>query len=312
MLTKGSIYGKTTSIQVLVLLLVVFCFLSVSLFISQVILQLVGYDILANPEAVLDHRNPENMPAILFMQVVYTISAFCIPPFVFAFLISNKPLEYLGFNKKSGLVSALLTALLVFSLLPAVNIMGELNESIDIPNWLGIEQWMKDSEQTAADFTEAILAMPNVGSLLFNLFMLALLPAIGEELLFRGTLQRLIADKTRNVHIAIWVSAILFSAIHMQFYGFIPRMVLGALFGYLLVWSGNIWYPIIGHFINNGSAVILAFLVQRGIAPKDIEDIGTTDNMFLYGAASFIAGGLLLFAFYRKQKEAPINPIAGH
>ena len=104
----------------------------------------------------------------------------------------------------------------------------------------GIEKWMKDAEESAAEITKAFLDVKTIPGLVFNVFMIAFLPAVGEELLFRGIIQRIFTDMTKSHHWGIWISAILFSAMHFQFYGFVPRVLLGALFGYLLVWSGSI------------------------------------------------------------------------
>lgn len=304
-MTKGWLTDKTISIQLLTLTLIVFCLLTVSLFLAQLILQLIGYDILSNPASVLDYKNPDNIPALEFMQVVYSISAFCLPPFVFTYLIAEQPLNYLGLKSPTKSFNLLITVLLVIALLPAINTMGALNELVNFPDFLGLEGWLKASEKSAAELTEVLLAMPNIGSLLFVLFMVALLPAIGEELLFRGVLQPLIINKTRNIHIGIWVAAFVFSAIHLQFYTFLPRFILGALFGYMFVWSGNMWYPILGHFINNGSAVLLSYLVQQNMVSKEFEDIGSGDSMYLWGISSLVVGGILVYLFYKKEQSPP-------
>src|SRR5207344_1198984 len=100
----------------------------------------------------------------------------------------------------------------------------------------------------------------SVLSLAINLFIIAFLPALGEELFFRGMMQKLFSQLTKNNHLAIIITSIIFSAIHLQFYGFLPRMVLGIFLGYLLVWSGSLWLPILAHFVNNASAVLFTFL----------------------------------------------------
>ena len=123
------------------------------------------------------------------------------------------------------------------------------------------------------------MAMPTVGSFLFNMMMIAVLPAIGEEIMFRGLIQRLLKEWLGNIHIAIFISALLFSAMHMQFYGFLPRMALGMVFGYLFYWTGSLWIPIFAHFIQNGMVVVVTYLGQRGIIGGDYENFGTSDSM---------------------------------
>src|SRR5690606_2422366 len=119
--------------------------------------------------------------------------------------------------------------------------------------------WMKVQELQMEKITEKILQVTSFSGLLLNLLVIAIIPAIGEELLFRGCLQPVFHRWTKNIHIAIWITAIIFSAIHVQFYGFIPRMLMGAVFGYMLYWGRSIWLPIIAHFINNATAVIYTF-----------------------------------------------------
>ena len=122
--------------------------------------------------------------------------------------------------------------------------------------------------------------------------MVGALTGIGEELTFRGIIQSLVTEKSNNHHIAIWVTAILFSAIHLQFFGFFPRMLLGAFFGYLLVWSGSIWLPIYAHFLNNSMAVVAAYMLNINLTTDEYEKVGTIDNGTIWMAAV----SLLLFA----------------
>ena len=166
----------------------------------------------------------------------------------------------------------------------------------------GLEIWMRQKEDEAMTLTKQLLIMKGYTDFAINLLMIAIIPAIGEELLFRGGIQQIFGKWFGNPHIAIWLAAIIFSAIHVQFYGFIPRMFLGALFGYLLFWGKSLWYPIIGHFINNGSAVIMAFIYQQN--GKSIEEIEKTDNFPAYGYLfSALFTLVLLYNFYQKSRN---------
>ena len=166
----------------------------------------------------------------------------------------------------------------------------------------GIEQWMKETEENAEKFTKAFLKMETTGDLLLNMVMIALIPAIGEELLFRGVLQRLFSEWTKNAHWGVFIAAVLFSAIHIQFYGFLPRMVLGVLFGYLFIWSRSLWLPIFGHFVNNGAAVIFAYLSSKGTIAFDTDTLGTGEQETLLPIASAVIIAGLLFLIYRKGR----------
>jgi membrane protease YdiL (CAAX protease family) len=135
-------------------------------------------------------------------------------------------------------------------------------------------------EESAKVLTERFLNTSSVGMMLVNLLVMALLPAVCEEMMFRGWLQRVLG-KSVNYHTAIWVSAFVFSAIHFQFYGFIPRMLIGAALGYLYYYTGSLWAPIVAHFTNNAAAVVTAFLTYNGYTSIDFDLIGTGDTWYL-------------------------------
>lgn len=243
-----------------------------------------------------DFENESTLRLLKYFQVVQSFGLFIFPPLLAGYFFSRNSWTYLRLNRASRLPVYLLTFALMFVSLPFINWMIDLNQSLSLPGFLaGIEAWMKTAEEQAERLTAAFLEMPTIGSFLFNLFMIALLPAIGEELLFRGLVQRLLREWLGNVHAAIFIAAFLFSALHMQFYGFLPRMMLGVVFGYLFYWSGSLWVPVFAHFINNGSAVIAAWLWQAGILKSDYEDFGATDNAYLIVLSVLVTAGLLYF-----------------
>jgi uncharacterized protein len=159
---------------------------------------------------------------------------------------------------------------------------------------------MKESEAQAMKITEAFLKMETTQDLLINLLVIAVVPAIGEELLFRGVLQRLFQELTKNIHLTVFLSAAIFSAIHMQFYGFLPRMFLGVLFGYMLVWTGNIWVPVLAHFINNGAAVFFAWLASKNEMPFNQDTIGAESGDLAVAIGSALAV-IMLMMLMKKQ-----------
>jgi membrane protease YdiL (CAAX protease family) len=165
---------------------------------------------------------------------------------------------------------------------------------------------MKNAEENAEMLTKAFLKVDSVGGLFFNLFMVALLPAVGEELLFRGVIQRILTRWTRSYHWGIWIAAILFSALHMQFYGFVPRMLLGVLFGYLLVWSGSMWLPVLAHFINNAIAVIAYYFVDKKLLNPNIEEIGSTAGSYYMAVISLGLIVVFLIMIKRQNEEKAI------
>ena len=178
-------------------------------------------------------------------------------------------------------------------IIPGINLLTSLNQQLVFPKvFEGVEAWMKLSEEKMAKLTEQLLNVHTFIALIFNVLLIAMIPALGEELFFRGAVQGIFRQKM-DVKVAIWITAILFSAIHMQFYGFIPRMLLGAFFGYLLFWSENIWLPIVAHFANNAFAIIFYYFKNNGYTVPDIDTIGTGSSLWLGGLS--IAIGILGF-----------------
>lgn len=265
------------------------CFLAFMVLSFIIALPIFGFETTMNIASLTDFNNPETLRVLKYFQTVQAIGLFIVPPIILGYLFYGNVKEYLFLNKSFNPSSLLLVLVLMFFAGPFINFIGELNNSMVFPEWAaGIENWMKDAEESAAQITEAFLNVKTIPALAFNIFMVAFLPAIGEELLFRGVIQRIFTNMTRNYHWGIWISAILFSALHMQFYGFVPRVFLGAIFGYMLVWGGSMWLPILGHFLNNAIAVIAMFLIHnKTISPK-FEEIGSTSDSYYAAALSLV------------------------
>jgi membrane protease YdiL (CAAX protease family) len=144
--------------------------------------------------------------------------------------------------------------------------------NFSFPGFLsGFEEWAREKEEELKLITDFLTEFNSFGQFIIVFIIVAVIPGIGEELIFRGILQNKFHLFFKNIHVAIIITAILFSGFHMQFFGFVPRLFLGILFGYIYYWSGNIWYPILGHFINNGFTLILIYLYQTGYIGIDIE-----------------------------------------
>jgi len=230
-------------------------------------------------------------------QAAQAIGLFLIPPFIVAFLLEKEGVAFLKM-KQVVLSPISISIALVFFLFPLINWLGGINQLMHLPPFLsGIEQWMRQAENQASDLTQKFLFADGFSVLLINVFIMALLPALGEEFLFRGVIQQYLLKIAGNKHIAVWVTAIIFSAFHLQFFGFFPRMVLGAVLGYLFIWSENIWYPIVFHFVNNALAVAAYYLFQTKIISTNPETLATnpSDVWMIFATVPFIF--LLLWRF---------------
>jgi uncharacterized protein len=269
---------------------------------------LFGIDSIINIPGIHDLNDPENIRILKYFQVVQSIGLFIVPPFILGWFFYGKSFEYLILNKNVTLRSVFLVILLMIFSQPLINFIGEWNSRMELPEWLSeAERWMKNAEENAALLTEAFLKIDTLGGMMFNLFMIALLPAIGEELLFRGVIQRIFTNWTRNYHWGIWISAILFSTLHIQFYGFVPRLLLGVMFGYLLVWSGTMWLPVMAHFINNGFAVIALYLIDKKILSPRVEDIGSTSESYYAAVISVILLFALMWFIIKENKDKALH-----
>ena len=241
--------------------------------------------------------------SLKWLQFLQTTATFLLPPILGAWLWSesHRPLAWLKLDKGFSWNIALLAIGIMVCAVPAINLLADLNGRVELPKSLAfIEEKLKLMEESAAVLTERFLKADNIGALLINIGLLALLPALSEELSFRGTLQQILGNKAA----AIWVTAFIFSAIHMQFYGFVPRMLMGAMFGYVFVWTGSLWVPILMHFTNNGLAVLTYYLFDEcGENSKNIADtIGAGDTWWL-GVISIVITSLGLLIFYRRTHK---------
>ena len=287
---------------------VVIAFLFTQIIATILAIPLFGLDQVMKMLSGLDFSDPDSMNLLKYFQVFQSIGLFIVPPLIVAWFFHESISVYLSLSRKPMLPAIILVVLLIFIINPFINFTGAINAEMHFPEWMsGVERWMRNAEDTAEKLTKAFLKVDTIGGLLLNLFMIAVLPALGEELLFRGVIQKLFSQITRNLHWGIWISAALFSALHMQFYGFIPRLLLGGMFGYLLVWSSSLWLPIIAHFINNAAAVILLYMIDKGQIDPRIEEFGTGE---WYVALFSLIMGLLILAAIRNQKK-PISSTSG-
>ena len=209
---------------------------------------------------------------IFTVQGVATATGLILIPWIYLKVYENRSLR-LFFPTRVALSPVLLTGLIVLAFIAVNSLFIEWNAGLELPEAMsGFENWMRDKEDYAARITEYLTVFDSTSQFAIAFLVIAVLPAIGEELVFRGYIQHELQAASGNPHLAIWAAAILFSAIHMQFYGFVPRLLLGALFGYLYLWSGNLIYPIIAHFVQNGSQLFILYMAQNHIIDLNVED----------------------------------------
>jgi membrane protease YdiL (CAAX protease family) len=251
-----------------------------------------GMDLLEGAAALTDYSEPRTIGLLKYLQVVNQLGVFILPAILFVMLTDDNFMGYLNLNNGFRKFSLIFGIIMLIVSLPFIGWLLEINSGLHLPAALSrVENWMRTSEDNAEKLTEAFLATSSWSGFLVNLLMVAVLAAIGEELIFRGILVRLFNEWMSNIHLAVLIPALLFSALHLQFYGFFGRLVLGIILGYLFVWSGSLWVPVIVHFINNAMAVVVSFMDQRGIITADLKTFGTSQNN------GVIVGSFLLMVF---------------
>ena len=249
--------------------------------------------------------------SLKWLQFLQTIATFLLPPIFCAWIWSenHQPIQWLKLNKGAHWQDFLLAIAIMVCAIPAINLLADLNSRITLPKSLEfIEQILKQQEDAAAALTERFLQADTVWGLLINIGLMAILPGLSEELSFRGTLQQIISQSQINnqkskIHIAVWLTAFIFSAIHMQFYGFIPRMLMGAMFGYIFVWTGSLWVPIVMHFTNNGLAVLVYYIIGTEADGKNYADTFGAGTTWWVGVLSLLITSLGLLIFYRRTHK---------
>ena len=259
--------------------------------LTLTIVVMVGWTVLP-----VDHQATK---ALKWFQFVQTIATFLIPPYIIAWLCSQKPKQWLQLDSKPAWWMVVSAIVIMVVALPGINLLADWNSRMSLPEWLKpLEELMRQQEDAAQRLTEQFLSGRGVELLVANIVLMAFLPAMAEEMTFRGMLQKLIPNK----HVAVWVVAILFSAIHFQFFGFVPRMLLGAMFGYMLVWTGSLWIPITMHFVNNVVTVVAYWIIfNNNLNPDAVETFGTDDTLWL-GIVSLVLTIVGLYCFWRLSR----------
>ncbi|OFY67232.1 MAG: hypothetical protein A3H98_01375 [Bacteroidetes bacterium RIFCSPLOWO2_02_FULL_36_8] len=240
--------------------------------ISNALVTLVAYFLLDqdNSKVIEFFSNPEQYPSfrsfLMGSNGFISLISFLAPSFYFIHKtkLSLNP-SLVAKEPRNTMRLLALTLLISFSVLYPCSLVIEFNQNISLPDFLSsFEHWARQKENQMERLTNFLVDFDSPFQFFSGLIVLAVIPALAEEILFRGIVQQLLHNQTKNIHIAIWVSALMFSAVHIQFFGLLPRMLLGALFGYLFFWSKDISIPIMAHFTNNAIALTINYLYNTG------------------------------------------------
>lgn len=268
------------------------CFIAGQLLSGMVLYLFYGMDISDMSTLLKKHHD---LNGFRIAQMISTIGSFLAPAIIFSRLKMKDWKHYNWADQSFNVLFFILIPLLVISFYPLINVSFYINK------YLGISNWFKDFQGDYKDIVTALTAGTTPQILIMNLLTVAIIPAICEEWLFRGTLQRFFSQYL-NIHVAVFLASVIFSLIHFEFSGFLPRIFLGMLLGYIFYYSGSLWASIFAHMLNNGAQVVAIYLSNKGLysVNMDTPDYPTIQELLIF-TPLFI--GLFYGMIYLSQKK---------
>jgi membrane protease YdiL (CAAX protease family) len=245
----------------------------------------------------------DNVLISLYVNTItQSVFAIAMPALLIVAWTNRKPFKYLKIKNEVHINKKIVFTVLVFifSYIFA-SFLTVWNKGFIFPEWMsGVEEVMRSMEDAALETTILLLSGKTISSLVLNLVVVAGLAAISEELFFRGAMQQFIQEKLKNKHLSIWLTALIFSIVHFQFYGFLPRLFLGAILGYLFSYTRNLWIPILLHFLNNATVIVFNFFWKDTVWYKRVEDMAISTTYIFIATISLLIT-IILFVVYNKR-----------
>lgn len=271
-------------------------------FIFFICIAIVGFLVSGLIGGFILNKFPSSTAAMRIAAVIQSLFQLIVPSIATAMIVTRRPARFLAIDRHINPTTLLIALSALVVATPAMNLIIDLNQTLSLPESMsGFEKLLREMEDRANDSISLLQGSHTVGNLCMNILIIGILAGFGEELFFRGTFMRLLTTGRINVHIAVWSVAIAFSALHLQFYGFIPRTLLGAYFGYLLVWSRCLWIPIIIHASNNILYILWQWIfVADGNGNNPVDEIGTNGD-YVCAALSSLAVTALIILLYRRR-----------
>jgi len=303
---KNPLYRLFALILIIIISVLIFGFLG---YIGGYLIFGEKINIVVNQNASL---GSEDVLILKYFQLVSHMSMFFIPAFIFMWLFYRRPVSVARSSSFPSIKQIALGLLIIILVQPLVSLVSEWNSNLHLPDSMqNLENAIRSTEESIGRLTTAFLKTNSFIGFLYNLLLIAVIPAIGEEWLFRGVIQKELKRWFKNAHVAIWLTGILFSLIHFQFYGFFPRIILGVLLGYLFVYSGNLWVPIAAHFLNNAMSVGAVYFFGTDIT--DTSQSITENQLLNISLAIFSTGfmliGLRLLIKKKSERFARFKPV---
>jgi uncharacterized protein len=240
---------------------------------------------------------------LMIVQGITSFTGLVVLPMAYIRYSENRQIREFFPRDNNQSFGIALACLIIVPFIIAISPITEWNMTVEFPESLkAFGDWARQQEDKVAEMTTILTTFDTFGGFVLALLVIAVVAGIGEEFVFRGLIQNELWRSSKNIHVAIWVSAFLFSAFHLQFFGFFPRFFLGALFGYLYYWSGNLWVPVVAHFFNNGFLITMVYLQNIGVSGIDMEDESAAP---IYVAVICVVAVFALLYFFKNRYQSP-------
>lgn len=272
-------------------------------FIFFICISVFGFLISSICGGIILAKFPASTAAMRIAAVIQSVFQLILPAIITSAIVTRKPAEFLLINQRIDIPTLLLALAALIAATPAMNLIISLNQSITLPQSLSwLEEAIRTMENNASQSITLLQGGNSIGDLIMNILIIGVLAGFGEELFFRGTFMRLMTTGGINVKAAIWTVAIVFSAMHLQFYGFVPRVLLGAYFGYLLWMSRCLWIPIVIHAANN--IIYVSWQWAYGESETPVDTIGADGNWIAVAISVVLTIGLIYLIKRRSHLTA--------
>ena len=234
-------------------------------------------------------------------SLVQCILVFCLPAFLAARVSSDYPSRWLGFGKSPGILSLIGVIIVYLLSLPGMEWLIDWNAGIHFPQSMkNLEETFRTWEENNGAVSDMLLNADSIGGLLMGVLIIGVVTGFSEELFFRGGLQGIFQRSTLGNGLSVWIATFIFSCLHFQFFGFLPRLIMGAFFGYLFVWTGSLWVPVFAHALNNSVVVVTAYFINNPTSTNSDSVIPVIENApYILPLVSLISTGIFLI-FFRK------------
>ena len=252
---------------------------------------IVGFFILSVISGIVGYKWGDSTPAMRIVAVMQDLLIFILPAVATAVMVTRQPADLMGMRGKTPLLPLLIAASVLVAGIPAMNEVIWLNNNLPLPDDLYAA--IKNMEDSAASMVQALQGPHDVPNLIVAVLIMGVLTGLAEELFFRGALQRIMITGGVNPHLAIWLAAAVFSIRHLQFLGFVPRLLLGAFFGYSFYWTRSIWVAVALHALNNTIYIVGQYVANGGTATVD--DIGSNNDFLFVGiSVALVITGMMV------------------